>query len=256
MCTVTVQQTPGRYRVTMNRDELRTRGPERPPSLHSNGGVTWAGPVDSDAGGTWFGTNEFGITACLLNAYFPLPASPEVNQQGAQSRGVIIPQALRHRTLAACEQWMREQLNCASFAGFMLLLTSPDGCIHYLWPGHGEMKRVPHDDEWTFLTSSFIDSTHTEEYRAATFRSFLDRGAPDRDGLPEFHVERAPGKESLATLMDRGYSVTRSITQATCAKGETRMRYWADPQPDLDAADPTSALSLAHSKAPRLPAGS
>lgn len=244
MCTVTVERTPERYRVTMNRDELRTRGAEIPPERRAASGVSWIGPIDSDAGGTWFGTNEFGLTACLLNAYFPVGAGPEAMQQGVQSRGVIIPELLANRSFAQCESWIRGSLDPSQFAGFILLVVAPDECAHFLWPGHGELARVLHNDEWTFLTSSFVDSTDAEAWRHAAFQAWLKRGAPETDDLPHFHLQRDSGNESLSPLMERDYSVTRSITQAIVTADETRVRYWADPHPGLSAEQPSVSLSL------------
>ena len=116
----------------MNRDELRTRGREIPPTRYATLDTAWVGPIDSDAGGTWIGTNEFGLTACLLNAYFPVGAAPEVAQQGARSRGVIIPELLSHRSFLEYETWLCDVLDPTQFAGFMLLVVAADSCAHFL----------------------------------------------------------------------------------------------------------------------------
>lgn len=228
----------------MNRDELRTRGPERPPAHRTSNGVTWIGPIDSDAGGTWIGTNEFGVTACLLNAYFPIGAAPEAIQSGAKSRGVIIPELLAHRSYRECASWLNESLDPTQFAGFMLLLVAADSCAHFLWRGHGELQHHAHDEEWTCLTSSFIDSTDAEKWRYSGFRSWVEQGAPSKSGLPLYHLQRDAGKESLSPLMDRDYSVTRSITSIDVDPAHTRVRYWSAPSPNTDPAHPTTELSL------------
>ncbi len=233
----------------MNRDELRTRGAEIPPTLHSSSDTTWAGPIDSDARGTWIGTNEFGITACLLNAYFPIGAAPEAIQSGAKSRGVIIPGVLVNQSFKQCESWLINNLDPTEYAGFMLLVVSADTCAHFLWPGHGNLQRISHDDEWMCLTSSFIDSSDAELWRYSTFRSWIDQGAPSKDDVPEFHLQRDEGRESLSPLMNRDYSVTRSITQVIATPNETQIRYWSDPQPNSDTTRPTAAVTLARSQA-------
>lgn len=235
----------------MNRDELRTRGPEIPPALRSASGTSWIGPIDSDAGGTWIGTNEFGITACLLNAYFPIGSAPEAIQQGEKSRGVIIPELLVHKSLRACESWIWNELEPAQFAGFMLLVVSAESCAHYLWRGHGRLDRIDHEDEWTCLTSSFIDASDAEMWRYSMFRHWLERGAREEAGLPHFHLQRDAGRESLSPLMERDYSTTRSITQVMADRKETRVRYWADPQPDTNAELPTTSLLLSRATASR-----
>ncbi len=229
----------------MNRDELRTRGPELPPAHRTSNGVTWIGPIDSDAGGTWIGTNEFGVTACLLNAYFPIGAAPEAIQSGAKSRGIIIPELLAHQSYGDCASWLCESLDPTQFAGFMLLLVAADSCAHFLWPGHGTLQHVPHDDEWTCLTSSFIDATDAEKWRYSAFRLWVAEGAHCSHGLPLFHLQRDPGKESLSPLMDRDYSVTRSITAIDNHADATQIRYWSAPHPKTDPAAPTTSLAMA-----------
>jgi len=228
----------------MNRDELRTRGREIRPKQHAASDTAWIGPIDSDAGGTWIGTNEYGLTACLLNAYFPIGAAPEAIQRGARSRGVIIPELLATQSLRQAESWIHTKLDPTQFAGFMLLIVDAESCVHFLWPGQGDLQRVSHDDEWTCLTSSFIDSSDAEAWRYSSFQSWLDRGAICDQGLPRFHLQRDVGKESLSPLMDRDYSVTRSITQICAKANDTQVRYWSSPHPNTDAAKPTTLLSL------------
>jgi len=247
MCTVTIQRTPERYRVTMNRDELRSRGQEISPCVHTSSDTVWAGPIDSDAGGTWIGTNEHGLTACLLNAYFPIGSAPESIQRGAKSRGVIIPDLLAHASFHECESWLDTSLDPTEFAGFMLVVVSADACAHFLWPGRGALERIPHDDEWTCLTSSFIDSTDAEAWRYSAFQSWVDSGSISDHDLPRFHLQQDEGKESLSPLMDRDYSVTRSITQVNAMADETLVRYWSNPAPNTDTSRPTTALSLPRS---------
>jgi hypothetical protein len=228
----------------MNRDELRSRGREIPPALLATSDTAWIGPIDSDADGTWIGTNEYGLTACLLNAYFPIGAMPEAIQRGARSRGVIIPELLANQSLRQAESWIHTELVPTQFAGFMLLVVAAESCVHYLWPGEGDLQRVPHNDEWTCLTSSFIDSSDAESWRYSSFQSWLDRGAICDFGLPRFHMQRDAGKESLSPLMERSYSVTRSITQVLADIDMIDVRYWSEPHPKTDVAQPTSSLSF------------
>jgi uncharacterized protein with NRDE domain len=77
MCTVTVLRSPERLLLTMNRDERRTRGEELAPRKAGGGSSpAWIGPADGAKGGTWFGANDRGIMACLLNATAGTPARP------------------------------------------------------------------------------------------------------------------------------------------------------------------------------------
>src|SRR5262245_8061057 len=74
----TVSWTPTRegYALRFNRDERRTRGPGLPPGMMEGDGVRFLAPTDADAGGTWIGVNQFGLTVGLLNRYHEAPHDP------------------------------------------------------------------------------------------------------------------------------------------------------------------------------------
>jgi hypothetical protein len=67
MCTVTWLPRPDGYQLLCNRDERDSRQPALGPRLHEQNGVKYIAPVDGDHGGSWIGTNEFGMSLCLLN---------------------------------------------------------------------------------------------------------------------------------------------------------------------------------------------
>ena len=67
MCTVTWCSEGTGYALLFNRDEARTRSPAFPPEHRLRRGVRLISPLDPDAGGTWLGVNEFGVSVGLLN---------------------------------------------------------------------------------------------------------------------------------------------------------------------------------------------
>ena len=70
MCTLTVSRDAERLRVTMNRDEARSRAEEHPPTRTAEGGSPpILCPRDGQRGGTWIGVNGAGLVGCLLNLY-------------------------------------------------------------------------------------------------------------------------------------------------------------------------------------------
>ncbi len=84
MCTLTVVTGNDRYFMAMNRDEKITRSPGLFPEIHEFDGIRAIYPNDGD-GGTWFATNECGITFALLNWNNIAPCGIDAN---TQSRGV------------------------------------------------------------------------------------------------------------------------------------------------------------------------
>jgi len=92
VCTVTLIEHPGGYRLVTNRDVSRERAEADPPAWHElSGGVQACWPMDPDGGGTWVGVNDRGLTLCLLNRN-PEPA-PAPDPEWV-SRGGLIPRLL------------------------------------------------------------------------------------------------------------------------------------------------------------------
>ena len=52
-------------------------------------------------------------------------------------------------------------------------------------------------------------------WRQEAFEAWLSEGAPFERGIPGYHLFQPPGKETIAPLMARDVSSTRSITQAS-----------------------------------------
>ena len=64
-------QSGADYHLFFNCDELRTRGPALPPRMHEARGLRFLAPIDTDAGGSWLGVNELGLSIGLVN-YYPI----------------------------------------------------------------------------------------------------------------------------------------------------------------------------------------
>ena len=87
MCTVTWCRTGVGYEIFFNRDERKTRKAARPPSIQRLHGTRYLAPADGDAGGSWIGANEFGVSLALLNNY---PAAGREPAPGRISRGLLL----------------------------------------------------------------------------------------------------------------------------------------------------------------------
>lgn len=70
MCTVSWECLNGGYELVFNRDELRTR-PEAlaPKQFVDASGVSYMAPIDPRGGGSWFASNAYGLSICILNHY-------------------------------------------------------------------------------------------------------------------------------------------------------------------------------------------
>ena len=217
----------------MNRDEALTRGPEVPPKRHVDGGVVWLAPHDSDRGGTWMGVNQFGVAACLLNAYRPdEDLRPDPNNP-LPSRGEIVPNVLRRGSAESVGAFLESEFDPSRFPSFTLLVATLDHANSYEWfrDGGWTIRELP--TPWHMQTSSGWDTTDVTAWRSGRFKAWLDGGSPMVESAPTFHFLLEPGAEERSPLMKRSWSATRSVTQVS-VDAESRdvvMRYWADPSP-------------------------
>ena len=93
MCTVSWVTEAQGYTLYQNRDESRTRAPERPPTHEMLSGVCYLAPTDGASDGTWILVNECGLTVTLLNAYRASLGAP---RDSYETRGALV------RGLADC----------------------------------------------------------------------------------------------------------------------------------------------------------
>jgi hypothetical protein len=246
MCTVTIFRGPDSTLVTMNRDEARGRAAESPPALVSGaGGPSWLAPTDGEKGGTWFGVNDRGIVACLLNAYVPgdlaLYGRPDV-----PSRGTIIPELLGREPDHAVS-WLRDEFDPSPYPSFTVVLTTPKTALSYAWRLDSGVTTSEVGDGWSMVTSSLWRTQDVVPWRHRRFDQWLDTGSPTTNGLPGFNLLVVPDKKEWSPFTTRSFSMTRSITQAEVktARSSARMRYWLrDGENAIDPARPSATHTL------------
>lgn len=249
MCTVTSHLLDGRLLLTMNRDEYRSRAPERPPEIHegADGGPAWVGPLDEQSGGTWIGANSAGVMACLLNIYEadedgPPPAA------GRASRGDIIPRLLSAGSAEQANRWLLEELAPADYAPFRLLVGSGDGRTVHTSRGDGTIDSASLVEGWHLLSSSSWNAPVVLTWRGEQFEQWVADGAIVAGELPTYHLLQPDGLADRSPLMTRELTVTRSITQIALdgVSGKTICRYWPDPTIDTLGRPPHTAIRLSH----------
>jgi len=250
MCTVTVLRSADRLLVTMNRDERRRRAEELEPRRAGGGDrPAWVGPADGAKGGTWFGANDHGVVACLLNAY----AAGDLALLGRDdlpSRGAIIPRLLEHDPERA-RGWLRHGLDPSPFPSFTLAVITPAWGEAYAWRLDRGVTVTAIPDGWSMVTSSLWRSDQVVAWRRDRFDEWLRQGAREIAGVPGFNLLEAPDRREWSPLMTRPVSITRSLTQAEQRRGSNllTMRYWRrDGSAPIDPHRPTAVttLELAH----------
>lgn len=234
--------------ITMNRDEAITRAPELPPRemQHPAKRITWLGPLDGNAGGTWIGTNEHQVHACLLNQY-GLMDTDFVPQDGSRpSRGQIIVDLMGLRDGLAARQWLRRELDPTPFPPFLIILMDARETHAVLWD-RNDLRFTEHHAEWLMFSSSAWRTEDVLAYRRDEFEKWLEAGAVHADTIPAFHLLQPEGRQEWAPLVQRKVSATRSLTQieTSSTQRQTEMRYWS--RQDLEHPEwPACTLHLEH----------
>jgi hypothetical protein len=211
MCTVSWLARAGGYELFCNRDERRARKAALLPSVGVTHGVRFVAPTDGEAGGTWIGVNEHGLTLCLLNRY----AAGEV--PGAcdfQSRGLLLPDLLSRRdpievTAAVARAWLRQ------FQPFTLLALAPGPAASVVsWTGRRLLVAEDDCDSLMPLTSSSFAGAEATRVRRELFRSMTAGPAEPAPELHErYHRSHSPGPGPLSVCMHRLEASTVSFSR-------------------------------------------
>ncbi|MFO0983204.1 MAG: NRDE family protein [Planctomycetota bacterium] len=138
--------------VAANRHEALER-PAEPARLHEDA-VTWLGPTDLQAGGTWIGINEFGVLAAITNGRGTGAVTSRV-----PSRGLLCRAALEQTSLALALRRVGELTRSARHQPFQLLLADRERCavmsntgaapVRWLDPGAHVLTNRHEIDGWS-----------------------------------------------------------------------------------------------------------
>lgn len=216
MCTVSWLLEDGEYALLFSRDEKHSRGIAQPPSLRSQGGVSFLAPTDPDGGGSWITTNELGLTVCLLNDY----RAAQSSIASRESRGKL-PMALAVSESIDEVDTRLGRMRLERFAPFRLLALAPgeppwtcswDGCrLTVARDAHSLMP----------LTSSSFRSVEVEQAR----RSRFPPGALAFEELEAFHRSHAGRSPAHAVCMHRPDAQTVSLSHLVVSPGATIFSY-------------------------------
>lgn len=226
MCTVTVHRihdeqvksSEQSLVVTMNRDERRDRAAELQPQIYTDALY----PLDSEAGGTWFGINKYGVCLSLLNRY------DAINYTAKRSRGLLIPELLIYRTVSSIKAALLK-IDLKDFAPFTLMINTFDTCEIIQWSGQEFILQHPMISEYMHLSSSSWKPKAVLPWRQTAFEEWVENGAQyHKNKLPLYNLHQPLGKADYAPLVSREQSYTKSITQYHCQNAQVSSFYWND----------------------------
>lgn len=249
MCSVIILRRPGHaWPVILgaNRDEMADR-PWKPPARHWPDRPEVVAGLDVLAGGSWFGINDHGVVACILNRHGTLGPAPD-----KRSRGELVLEALEHadatdaaRALAAVEP--------ASYRAFNLLICDSRDAF---WIANREDEArvdvAPVPEGVSMLTAHDLNDRHESPRVARYLDRFRAAPAPDpvRDDWDawsmllasrDFAAEAGPGG-AMTVVSETGFGTTSAALVALPAPGEGRpILRFADGRPDTAAFAPVDA---------------
>lgn len=121
MCTLVILRRPDHDWPLLlggNRDEMRER-PWRAPARHWDDRPEVVAGLDIVASGSWFGINDHGVAAVVMNREGTLGP-----MRGKRSRGELVLEALDHAEADAAAAALAE-LDPRAYRGFNLLVADP-----------------------------------------------------------------------------------------------------------------------------------
>ncbi|NIR62032.1 MAG: NRDE family protein [Gammaproteobacteria bacterium] len=209
MCTLVILRRPEHpwpLVLAGNRDEMRDR-PWDPPSRHWPDRPEVVAGLDRRAGGSWFGLNDHGLAAVVMNREGSLGPSP-----GARTRGELVLEALDHAEAAEAAGALAD-LDPRAYRPFNLFVGDP---VSAYWlrnrgsrePGRIEVFSVPSGVH--MLTARELDDPNVARVRTHLPR-FRRAAAPrPADGewgeWPRLLASRedAGGRPEAAMTLDLG----------------------------------------------------
>lgn len=202
MCTVSWIHRDQGYCLWFNRDELRTRGPERTPTRETLAGTVVLAPTDAEAGGTWLAVNEFGLTLGLLNG------SPGAKSRtGWTSRGLLV-RDLAHAADVDSVLERASRTDLAAYQPFVLLALEPGRAGRILrWDGENLTSLSAASS--TPLVSSGLDAQGARRHRQALWSELVGERA-DPSCVEAFHASHQGAPHALPPCLHHDLVETRS----------------------------------------------
>ena len=221
MCTASWVFAPDHYTLFFNRDEQRRRTVAHPPRVVQAAGVRALAPVDAEAGGTWLGVNEHGVTICLLNRAADAQGPSRHASAGTTSRGLLVASLLDAGSAAEIRRRV-DTVDLSRFQPFTLVAIEPGRpAILHGWDGY-DVRCWPVDRSGLIATSSSLDGAVA---RANRERLFAQIAQPDDQALRGLHRSHLPTPGTSSICMHRGDAETVSACRVEVRIAEVSIEY-------------------------------
>jgi Transport and Golgi organisation 2 len=223
MCTLTVVTRNDTYLMAMNRDEKIARGPGSAAKIHEFDGARAIYPGDGD-GGTWFATNECGISLALLNWNDIAPRATAAAK--TRSRGRVIPTLIDSRSLGD----LHAVFSVSNFTGmwpFRLVGVFPSEQEIWEWRWDStQLEFQVHLWESRHWFSSSLSDNRAETLRGTACRSSEhESDAGSVPWLRRLHASHAGGPGPFSLCVHREDVNTLSYSEVMVTPGTVQMSH-------------------------------
>jgi hypothetical protein len=228
MCTLVILRRPAhRWPVLIgaNRDEMIDR-PWQPPGRHWPDRPEVVAGLDTLAGGSWLGLNDWGVVAAVLNRHGSLGPAPD-----RRSRGELVLEALDHADAAAAAEAL-SHVDPRAYRTFNLIIADErDG----FWLRHAGGSRIelhPLREGLSIIAAGDLNDLGTRRLELAlpAFREWPVPD-PDRDDWSAWEsllssTRAPPGEPATSAMRFRtdGYGTVSSGLLALPSLGEPDRR--------------------------------
>lgn len=211
MCTLTVVINPETYCMAMNRDEKIMRSAVLPPEIYEFDRARGIYPSDGRQG-TWFGSNEYGISLALLN--WNDVAAHNIAVAKTQSRGRVIPALIGSRSLSDLQEVVRVS-NFEGMLPFRLVGVFPSEQQIWEWRWQSTRFEVQvHAWESRHWFSSSLSDIYAERLRGAVCRNAEhESDAGSVPWLRRLHASHAGGPGPFSVCVHRDGVKTLSYSE-------------------------------------------
>jgi uncharacterized protein with NRDE domain len=226
MCTVVLLRRPRHdwpLILGANRDEMATR-PWKPPARHWPDRAEVVAGLDVEAGGSWLGVNDAGVTAAMLNRHGTLGRA-----KGFRSRGELVLEALDHADAVEAARALKH-LEPGAYRPFNMVIADNRDAF---WLRHADptgtlgLTVAPIGEGLSMLTAGELDDPEVSRIRR--YRPlFAKAKAPDPDGN-DFSAWQALLESREAAAEDGPTGAMRFVTETGFATVSSAIVALAQP---------------------------
>jgi hypothetical protein len=236
MCTLSWLPAPDGHTLWHGRDERITRLPGEPPGIVRRGRFAALAPRDADAGGTWVGVNELGLTFGLANLYPPEGVGEGTRVPGLVTRGRIIDDLLVAETAGEARDLLAA-MDPRVFARFTLAVLEPGRAPElHRWDGT-RIERRTVTEPGLLLTSSGA-GRRVEELRRVEYARLAPGSPPRAEDIEALHRSHLESLGADSFCMHREEAETASLTRVDVGAETIRMCYVPGPPCRTAALEP------------------